>query len=169
MNQSNNQNKMEKDHLLIGASCIKERLGKSYGYNKDLPVLPIDVAEAASRVGKHAHRTPLLTSTGIDKIASMKVKSNMKGKDNVNIKLFFKCENFQRVGAFKFRGAVNSIAQESNADHVVTHSSGNHAQAVALAARLMSKKATIVMPKDAPEVKRKAVEDFGGLYDDFVY
>ena len=84
--------------------------------------------------------------------------------DRVGCELFFKCENFQRVGAFKFRGAMNAVLLLTEAEAVrgvVTHSSGNHAQAVALAARIRGIPAHIVMPTDAPLVKKRAVEGYG--------
>ncbi len=111
-----------------------------------------DVYAAADRLAGKAHRTPVLTCQTLDDLAGRA--------------LFFKCENMQRVGAFKFRGAYNALAQldtEQAARGVVTHSSGNHAQAVALAARMRGIAAHIVMPSDAPEVKRKAVEGYGGI------
>ncbi|MHC5022916.1 MAG: pyridoxal-phosphate dependent enzyme [Planctomycetota bacterium] len=109
-----------------------------------------DVRAAAARIAAHAHRTPVLTCATLDDLAGRS--------------LFFKCENFQRVGAFKFRGACNAIMGLSDAlasRGVVTHSSGNHAQALALAARLRGIDAHIVMPRNAPGVKRRAVEGYG--------
>ncbi len=111
---------------------------------------PDDVAAAAERLHGIAHRTPVLTSRTLDALAGGAV--------------FLKCENFQRVGAFKFRGAYNAISQlsaEQKAGGVVTHSSGNHAQGVALAARLLGVPATVVMPDDAPAVKRAATAGYG--------
>ena len=111
-----------------------------------------DIREAANRLRGRAHRTPVLTSSTLDRAAGRA--------------LFFKCENMQRVGAFKFRGAYNAIAlldEPSAARGVVTHSSGNHAQAVALAAQINGITAHIVMPSDAPAVKRRAVEGYGGI------
>jgi threonine dehydratase len=96
------------------------------------------------------NRTPVHTSRTLNELT---------GHD-----IYFKCENFQRVGAFKFRGAYNAIAQLDDRGReagVITHSSGNHAQGVALAASLMGVRATIVMPEDAPEVKRKATAAYG--------
>lgn len=109
------------------------------------------VHAAAQRLRGVAHRTPVATCATLDRLARRR--------------LFFKCENLQRVGAFKFRGAWNAIAQlpvEIAARGVVTHSSGNHAQAVALAARLRGIAAHIVMPSTASTVKRRAVEEYGG-------
>lgn len=109
-----------------------------------------DVYAAAERLADHAHRTPIHTSAAVDAAAGRQ--------------LYFKCENLQRVGAFKFRGAMNAIAALSEADAargVITHSSGNHAQALALAARIRGIDATVVMPTDAPEVKKAAVRGYG--------
>jgi len=109
-----------------------------------------DVAAAAERLRGIAHRTPIHTSRTLDALAGCQI--------------FLKCENFQRVGAFKFRGAYNAISQlspEQKAAGVVTHSSGNHAQGVALAAQLLGVPATIVMPDDAPAVKREATAGYG--------
>jgi threonine dehydratase len=109
------------------------------------------VRAAAQRLDGIAHRTPVATCATLDRLAGRR--------------LFFKCEHLQRVGAFKFRGAWNAIAQLSDAvaaRGVVTHSSGNHAQAVALAARWRGIAAHIVMPSTAAAVKRRAVEEYGG-------
>lgn len=98
----------------------------------------------------HVHRTPVLTSRQLDAIAGAR--------------LFFKCENFQKVGAFKFRGATNavlSLSDSQRAAGVVTHSSGNHAAALAHAAVSRGVKAYIVMPSSAPEVKKRAVAGYG--------
>jgi threonine dehydratase len=111
-----------------------------------------DVLEAADRIRSFIHRTPVLTCAAIS--------------DRVGCNVFFKCENFQKSGAFKFRGAVNSVAQLSEADlasGVVTHSSGNHAGALALAARQFGAKAHIVMPSNSSEIKKSAVREYGGL------
>lgn len=110
-----------------------------------------DVREAAKRIAGKAHRTPVMTCSTIDRRAGRV--------------LFFKCENFQKVGAFKFRGACNAVFKLSNEmarRGVVTHSSGNHAQALALAAKMRGIPAHIVMPKNASPVKRNAVEEYGG-------
>lgn len=116
-----------------------------------LPPIGIDdVRRAAERIRPWAHRTPILTSATMDAL--------------FGAALFFKCENFQRVGAFKFRGAANAVRslEEAAARRgVATHSSGNHAQALALAARLRGIAATIVMPRDAPRVKVEAVRGYG--------
>jgi threonine dehydratase len=116
-----------------------------------------DVAAAAQRLAGVAHRTPVLTSHTADA--------------QTGAQLFFKCENLQRMGAFKFRGAYNALAQfspEQRRQGVVAFSSGNHAQAVALAARLIGMPATIVMPQDAPAIKIEATRGYGAdvvLYD----
>lgn len=110
-----------------------------------------DVLEAAARIRPYAHLTPVLTSKAIDRISGASV--------------FFKCENFQKVGAFKFRGAVNaifSLSEDAIARGVATHSSGNHAAAVSLAASLRDTTATVVMPENANATKRAAVEGYGG-------
>lgn len=115
-----------------------------------LPTLA-DVLAAARRISPEAHRTPILTSAFFDK--------------HTGGRLFFKCENFQRIGAFKFRGALNtlrSLTPEQLALGVVTHSSGNHAQATALAARMCGAQATVVMPSNSSEVKKRAVAGYGG-------
>lgn len=123
----------------------------------DLPLSFDDIASAHERIAGAAYRTPVLTSRTADEL--------------VGGRLFFKCENFQRMGAFKFRGAYNALSQfsaEQRARGVVAFSSGNHAQAVALSARLLGIKAVIVMPADAPTVKVAATRDYGGevvLYD----
>lgn len=110
-----------------------------------------DIREAAERIRPHAHRTPVMTCASLDR--------------QVHAKVFLKCENLQKVGAFKFRGACNAVLSLPEADisrGVVTHSSGNHAQALALAARLRGMKAYIVMPNNAPAVKKAAVAGYGG-------
>ena len=116
-----------------------------------LPISFDDVAAAHERIRGVAHRTPVMTSRTANALAGAE--------------LFFKCENFQRMGAFKFRGAYNAIAQftpEQKAGGVITFSSGNHAQAIALSARLLGVKAVIVMPHDAPAVKVEATRGYGG-------
>lgn len=107
---------------------------------------------AHQRILPYIHQTPVLTSHLLNEIA---------GAD-----LFFKCENFQRMGAFKMRGATNAVLQltdEQKVKGVVTHSSGNFAQALSLAAKNMGIKAYIVMPKNAPQVKKDAVLGYGGI------
>jgi len=116
-----------------------------------------DVAAAAQRLAGVAHRTPVMTSRTADALAGGT--------------LFFKCENLQRMGAFKFRGAYNALAQftpEQRRAGVIAFSSGNHAQAIALSARLLGMPAAIVMPKDAPQMKIDATRGYGAevlLYD----
>jgi threonine dehydratase len=110
-----------------------------------------DIQQAAMRIKPYAHRTPVMTCTSLDEMA--------------DARLFFKCENLQKVGAFKFRGACNTVFSLSDAEAqrgVATHSSGNHGAAVALAARLRGIPAHIVMPSNAPSVKRNAVAGSGG-------
>ena len=109
-----------------------------------------DVRRAASRIGPYVHRTPVFTSQTIDEMSGAKV--------------FFKCENLQKAGAFKIRGATNAVFSltDAQAAHgVATHSSGNHAAALALAARWRGVKATVVMPETAPAIKTRAVIDYG--------
>jgi threonine dehydratase len=116
-----------------------------------------EVEKAAARIKDFAHRTPVLTSRTADGIA--------------RAQLYFKCENFQRIGAFKFRGAYNALSKFSDEQRragVVTFSSGNHAQAIALSASLLGMDAAIIMPKDAPALKVAATKGYGAeviLYD----
>jgi len=108
------------------------------------------VKAASKRLRGHAHVTPIMTSQTLNQITDAHV--------------YLKCENFQRMGAFKFRGAYNAMSQLSEDQKkrgVITHSSGNHAQAVALVGRLLGIKTVVVMPNDAPLIKRKATEDYG--------
>ncbi|WP_261541473.1 threo-3-hydroxy-L-aspartate ammonia-lyase [Burkholderia multivorans] len=110
-----------------------------------------DVAAAAARIAGHAHRTPVMTSRTVD--------------DALGAQVFFKCENLQRMGAFKFRGAFNALSRfdaEQRRRGVVAFSSGNHAQAIALPARMLGIPATIVMPQDAPAAKIAATRGYGG-------
>ncbi|MCB0103929.1 MAG: pyridoxal-phosphate dependent enzyme [Anaerolineales bacterium] len=111
----------------------------------------VDIHQAAKRIQPYIHRTPVLTNESLNLL--------------VNAQVFMKCENFQKVGAFKFRGASNavwSLTDEEAAKGVVTHSSGNHAQALALAAKMRGIPAYIVMPSNAPQVKKNAVAGYGG-------
>jgi threonine dehydratase len=126
----------------------------------DRPPLAVryaDVAAAAERLAGHAHRTPVLTSRSVN--------------ERTGATVFFKCENLQRIGAFKFRGAYNAMSQlppEERRRGVLAYSSGNHAQAVALAGRMLGIRVTIVMPADAPSVKLDATRGYGAevvLYD----
>ncbi|GER10026.1 threo-3-hydroxy-L-aspartate ammonia-lyase [Variovorax boronicumulans] len=118
-----------------------------------------DVIAAAARLEGHAHRTPVLQST--------------TANERWGAQFFFKCENFQRMGAFKFRGAFNALSKFDAAQRkggVIAFSSGNHAQAIALSARLLSMPAVIVMPKDAPAAKVAATKGYGAevvMYDRF--
>jgi threonine dehydratase len=115
-----------------------------------IAITPEAIAEAAARIAPHAHVTPVLTCATIDRLAGAS--------------LFFKCENFQKVGAFKFRGACNAVLQltaDERRRGVITHSSGNHAQALALAGRLVGVPVCVVMPTTAPAVKREATEGYG--------
>jgi threonine dehydratase len=109
------------------------------------------IQQAAERIKPYAHRTPVLTNESLNQ--------------RVNAQVYLKCENLQKVGAFKFRGACNavySLSDEEAARGVCTHSSGNHAQALALAARMRGIPAYIVMPNNAPSVKKNAVAGYGG-------
>ncbi len=116
-----------------------------------------DIEQAAERIAGAAHRTPVLSSRTADRMTGAQ--------------LFFKCENFQRMGAFKFRGAYNAIARFSAAQRaagVLTYSSGNHAQAIALSASLVGIRSAIIMPHDAPALKVQATREYGGeviVYD----
>lgn len=109
-----------------------------------------DIEKAHERIRPYIHRTPVMTSKSINEI--------------VGAELFFKCENLQKVGAFKFRGACNSVfslSDEEAKNGVCTHSSGNHAAALALAARMRGIPAYIVMPENAPQIKKVAVAGYG--------
>ncbi|GAA4314983.1 pyridoxal-phosphate dependent enzyme [Pontixanthobacter gangjinensis] len=109
------------------------------------------LSKVSERILPHIHRTPVLTSSLINEV--------------VGAEVFFKCENFQKMGAFKMRGATNAIlnlSEEKQAKGVVTHSSGNFAQALSLAAKSLNVPAYIVMPDSAPEVKKAAVRTYGG-------
>jgi threonine dehydratase len=111
-----------------------------------------DIRQAAQRIKPYAHRTPVLTNASLNQ--------------KVGAQVFLKCENLQKVGAFKFRGACNAVYSLSDAEAargVCTHSSGNHAAALALAARMRGIPAYIVMPSNAPSVKKNAVAGYGGL------
>ena len=110
-----------------------------------------DILEAAERIKPYVHRTPVLTNESLNQ--------------KVGAQVFLKCENLQKVGAFKFRGACNavfSLSDEEAMRGVVTHSSGNHAAALALAAKMRGIPAYIVMPSNAPSVKKEAVAGYGG-------
>lgn len=116
-----------------------------------MPLTLDDIREASERIKPYAHRTPVLTNESLNKL--------------VNAEVYLKCENLQKVGAFKFRGACNavfSLSDKEAARGVSTHSSGNHAQALALAAKLRGVPAYIVLPSNAPKVKKEAVAVYGG-------
>ncbi len=109
-----------------------------------------ELREAADRIKPFVHRTPILTCSSINRICGAQI--------------YFKCENFQKAGAFKIRGATNAVfalRHQEAAKGVATHSSGNHAAALALAARWRGIKAYVVMPEDAPQVKRDAAAEYG--------
>lgn len=109
-----------------------------------------NIIEAQKRIQPFAHKTPVLKNRQVD--------------ERCNAKVYLKCENFQKVGAFKFRGATNavmSLSTEEARNGVVTHSSGNHGQALALAASIRNIPAYIVMPENAPQVKKDAVRGYG--------
>jgi threonine dehydratase len=109
------------------------------------------ISAAHERIKPYIHHTPVLTSESLDDLAGCR--------------LFFKCENFQKVGAFKARGAMNaalSLTEEQRKKGLATHSSGNHAQALARAAKILGVKSYIVMPRTAPEIKKRGVRGFNG-------
>jgi len=111
-----------------------------------------DIQSAHDRIQPFIHRTPIMTSTAIDQIGGCKI--------------FFKCENFQKVGAFKARGAANAVlnlSDKQKSKGVATHSSGNHAAALARAATVAGIPSYIVMPSNAPDIKKKAVKGYGGI------
>lgn len=111
-----------------------------------------DILEAAGRIKPYVHRTPVFTSENLNQLTGAQ--------------LYFKCENFQKTGSFKFRGACNSVfslTDEEASKGVATHSSGNHAQALSLAARLRGIPAYIVMPRSASKPKMAAVQHYGGI------
>lgn len=118
----------------------------------DIGVTFDDVKQAAKNIASFAHKTPVLTCESLDRLTGHT--------------LFFKCENLQKTGAFKFRGATNAVSRLSPQQlkkGVVTHSSGNHAQSLALAARMFETTAHIVMPRTASKIKKAAVEEYGGI------
>ena len=124
--------------------------GEETAGTMDTPTL-VDIQQAAVRIRPHIHRTPVLTSSSINRM--------------VDAEVFFKCENFQKAGSFKFRGACNailSLSLEEAAHGVATHSSGNHAASLSLAAQMRALQAFIVMPRTAPAVKKAAVAGYGG-------
>jgi threonine dehydratase len=132
---------------LIFKICPKQFIGETKIY----PKLD-DIKKAHLLVQQYVNKTPVLTCSSLNK--------------KTGAQLFFKCENFQKVGAFKFRGATNavfSLSDDEASRGVVTHSSGNHAAALALAARNRGITARIVMPSNAPQVKKDAVKNYGGI------
>ena len=109
------------------------------------------ISEAHERIQPYIERTPVLTSASLNELAGCQ--------------LYFKCENFQKVGAFKARGATNAalkLSKEERANGLATHSSGNHAQAIARAGKMLGVKSYIVMPRTAPEIKKRGVRGYGG-------
>ncbi len=109
------------------------------------------IVKAHKKIKEHIHNTPILSSQNINRIAGANI--------------YFKCENFQKIGAFKMRGALNAVFSTPNSfikNGFVTHSSGNHAQAVALSSKIANTIAYIVMPKGAPQIKIEAVKEYGG-------
>ena len=116
-----------------------------------MEIKKLDLIDCHNRIKPFIHNTPVLTSSYINEITGAEV--------------YFKCENFQKMGAFKMRGAANAIlrlSDEQKSNGVVTHSSGNHAQAISLAAKKIGIKAYIVMPSNAPKIKKEAVKGYGG-------
>jgi threonine dehydratase len=114
------------------------------------PISKNDIADAHQRIVQYVHRTPVFTSATVDNLLKAEV--------------FFKCENFQKIGAFKIRGAMNAalqIEKEKLKRGLLTHSSGNHAQAIAYAAKILQTQAYIVMPSTSPKVKVNAVKGYG--------
>lgn len=122
-----------------------------------LPISADDVVAAATRIVDHVHRTPVMTCSTLDELASTAAQKR---------RLLFKCEHLQKIGAFKIRGATNALLcmqPDELAKGVVTHSSGNHAQALALAARQLNVPAYVVMPSNSPQVKKDAVRGYGAI------
>ena len=120
---------------------------RTLGLNNKLLPTYTDVVSAAGRLGGIAHKTPTLAQTPLD--------------EQLGARLFLKCENLQRIGAFKFRGAWNAMSQLNAVERargVITQSSGNHAQAIALAGSLLGIDTTVVMPDNAPQIKRAGTE-----------
>ena len=117
---------------------------------KEFPITLEDIKTAHAKVQPYIHRTPILTSQNLNYLAGCQ--------------LHFKCENLQKIGAFKARGGLNailSLPEEKRKKGVITHSSGNHAQAIAMAAKICGIPAYIIMPETAPEVKKEAVKSYG--------
>ena len=101
------------------------------------------------RIGPYIHNTPVHTSTTLNSISGG------------NCKLYFKCENLQKTGSFKVRGALNAVMKSDKSDGIITHSSGNHGQAVAWAASILNKACIVVVPTETPPNKKKAIESYG--------
>ncbi|UZJ51448.1 hypothetical protein CBS101457_000768 [Exobasidium rhododendri] len=146
--------------------------------DSDLPTKLVslrEIQDAHERITPHIHRTPLLTNSTLDRLATDRVRSKgREGAGPIRVRLAFKSEHLQVVGAFKIRGATNAVAShlkllreiygdDFNASKlcVLTHSSGNHAAALAFAARIVGARAAIVMPKNAPQIKKTAVAGYG--------
>lgn len=120
----------------------------------DIPIDLESIQAAADRIAPYVVRTPVLTSHSLDQASGASV--------------FLKCENFQKIGAFKFRGAMNAVLLLDDSQRkrgVITHSSGNHGQALAKAGQMMGVPVCVVMPRTAPAVKRRATEDFGAIVE----
>src|SRR5450631_3931553 len=135
---------------MCGCSACRRLASIHRGDRPEQPTYA-DVEDAAGRLLGIAHATPVMTSRTVDAATGASV--------------FFKCENFQRMGAFKFRGAFNALARlapDERSRGVIAFSSGNHAQAVALASRILGIDATSVMPDDAPVSKMEAARGYGG-------
>jgi len=131
-----------------------------HNYAADLAM----ITEARERIAPYAKKTPVLRCSTIDSLMRTE-HADPENHNESDVKLFFKCETFQKGGAFKFRGAINATLQLSEADRergVVTHSSGNHAAALALAAKTLECPAYIVVPEGAPRCKLDAIESYGG-------
>jgi threonine dehydratase len=142
---------LKRDNLVI-IVANKSTTDEHTGYSMNNLAIPSksELEEAFTRIQPLVNKTPIITSHLINDIAGTEI--------------YFKCENFQKIGAFKFRGAINAVLQlteEERANGVATHSSGNHAQALALAAKINNIKAYIVVPTTAPKVKSAAVADYG--------
>src|SRR5687768_322925 len=138
------------DSVNLNERCVLRPV-RSGGIRNHMAVTLHNIEQAAQRIRSYIHRTPVLTSGSLD--------------EKVEAQVYLKCENMQKVGAFKFRGACNavfSLSDEEASRGVCTHSSGNHAQALALAARMRGIPAYIVMPNNAPAVKKNAVAGYGG-------
>ncbi len=136
--------------MRIDATLTERAAGAGRVIDKEM-ITQQAIEEAHNRIKPFIHQTPVMTSTSLDEMAGCM--------------LYFKCENFQKVGAFKSRGAMNavlSLSREQRARGVATHSSGNHAQALSRAARIMGTKAYIVMPRTSPQVKKNGVSGYGG-------